>query len=243
MSVEKPAIEIGLFFQRQGIGAGGGRHAPESEGGGNLHPFPDGRNGAVEPLGNYAGGLFSGGDEHPAVRDTGQQGRDVGGGDHFQEGVGGVVPEPPHFAGRVVEGQAFVGTELPDQSLVEALFPGDAEMVFVGKVDQADDAPEVVDPVGVVKRYAPAVGLRWEAPQEKHPGAFREEWLEGVTLYRPGLHTPRLFGRASFLPGLHTLCLVGRASFLPGHASGSSVARARRRGWVQYFHTTALCGR
>ena len=55
-------------------------------------------------------------------------------------------------------------------------------MVFVGKVDYAHDAPEVVDPIGVVKRHAPAVGLGRETAQEEHARSLWEERLKWVAL-------------------------------------------------------------
>ncbi len=95
-SDEQPTVEIGFFLQRKGIGAGGGRHTPELERcwnpTGNLYIRADGRNRTSETLRNYSGGLFSSSNEHLAGGNAGQQRRDVGGGDHLQEGVGGIVP-------------------------------------------------------------------------------------------------------------------------------------------------------
>ena len=115
--------------------------------------------------------------------DLAQEGGDVGGGDHFQEGVGGVVPEAADFAGGVVEGQALGGAEGPDGGLVKALFRDEAEVVLVGKEDEAEDAPEVVDPVGVIEWNAPAVGLGRETAQEEDAGTRGEERLERVLFH------------------------------------------------------------
>lgn len=115
-----------------------------------------------------------------AVGDLGQQGGDVGGRDHLQKGVGGVVLETPHFAGCVVERQSFGGAERPDQGFVKAFLPRQAKMFPVPKMNQAHDAPEVIDPVGVIERHAPAVRLGRKTPEEQNPGALREERLKGV---------------------------------------------------------------
>ena len=87
---EQPPVSLCLFLQRQGIGAGGGGHAVETEGAGrpvaaghygtrhdNLYAPADRWHRATEGLGNDAAGLFAGGDEGAALRNPGQQGRDV----------------------------------------------------------------------------------------------------------------------------------------------------------------------
>ena len=53
-------------------------------------------------------------------------------------------------------------------------------MVLVSEMDEAEDAPEVVDPVGVVERHTPAVRLRRETAQKEHSRSFGQEWLERV---------------------------------------------------------------
>ena len=82
----------------------------------------------------------------------------------------------------VVEGQAVLGAEVFYGGLVEAFLVDDAEVVFIIKVDEADDAPEVVDPVGVIEWHAPAVGLGRETAQEEDPGVLGQEGLKGVML-------------------------------------------------------------
>ena len=140
------------------------------------------RNRAVEGLGDDGAGLFAGGDKGVALRNTGQEGGDVGGGDDFEEGVGGVVLQAADFGGGVVEGEAGVGTEGANQSFVKPLLAGHTEVRLVPKVNQPHDAPEVVDPVGVIKRHAPAVRLGREAPKEKNARVRGQEGLEGVAL-------------------------------------------------------------
>ncbi len=105
-------IRISFLLQRQGIGAGGGGHAPEAERG-EVHPAANGRDGAVEGLGCEGAGFLAGGDERVARRDAGEEARDVGGGDDLQKGVGGVVFEATYLAGGVVEGQARVRPKQP----------------------------------------------------------------------------------------------------------------------------------
>ena len=59
-----------------------------------------------------------------------------------------------------------MGAEFANIGLIEAFFFDDAEVVFIIEMYQADDAPEVVDPVGVIERHAPAVGLGRETAQK-----------------------------------------------------------------------------
>ena len=141
---------------------------------------PDWGNGAFEGGSDDLGGFLTGGDQGVTLRDAGEQGGHIGSFHDLQKGVGGVVTKATHLAGCVVERQSLGGAERPDQGLVKAFFGRDAKMVFVGKVDKAHDAPEVVDPIGVVKRHAPAVGLGRETPEEQNPGSLREERLKGV---------------------------------------------------------------
>jgi len=136
----------------------------------------------VEGLGGEGAGFFARGDEGVAVGDAGQQGRDVRGGDDLQKGVGGVVFKAAHLAGGVVERQAGVGAELPDAGFVETLFARNAEMILFPEVDDSHDPPEIIDPVGVVERHAPAVRLGREAAQEQDACALRQEGFEGMLL-------------------------------------------------------------
>ena len=94
-----------------------------------------GRDGATEGCSGEGAGFFAGGDEGVALRNTGQKGGDVGGGDDFQEGIGCIVAEAADFGGSVVEGQASLGAELPNRSLVKPLLPRHAEMQLVPKVN------------------------------------------------------------------------------------------------------------
>ena len=139
------------------------------------------RDGATEGLCDDGAGFFAGGDEGVARRDAGQKGGDVGGGDDFQEGVGCVVFEAADFAGGVVEGESLLGAEGADGGFVEAFLGADAEVVLVAEVNQSHDAPEVVDPVGVVEWHAPTVRLGREAAEEQDAGVGRQERFEGVS--------------------------------------------------------------
>ena len=163
--LEEGFVGGGFFLQRQGIGAGGGWHAVEAEGA-DINMSADGRDGAGEGLGDDGTGFFAGGDESVAGRDSGQESGNIGGGDDFEEGVGGVVLQAADFGGGVVEGEAGVGTEGANQSFVKPLLARHTEVRLVPKVNQPHDAPEVVDPVGVIERHAPAVLLRRETAEE-----------------------------------------------------------------------------
>ena len=61
------------------------------------------------------------------------------------------------------------------------LFASHAEMVLVPEVYQPHNSPEIVDPVGVVERHAPAVWLGRKTAQEEDSGASRQKGFEGVS--------------------------------------------------------------
>ena len=62
-----------------------------------------------------------------------------------------------------------MGAEFAYIGLIKAFFVDDAEVVFIVEVYQTHDPPEVVDPVWVIKRHAPAVRLRRETAQKQDP--------------------------------------------------------------------------
>jgi hypothetical protein len=55
-------------------------------------------------------------------------------------------------------------------------------MVLIGMENQAHNAPEIIDPVRVVKRHTPAVRLGRKTAQEEHTRPFRQERLERMPL-------------------------------------------------------------
>ena len=156
---------------RAGRSGGGGVGCPVGVGHDNIYEGADRRNGTAEGYRYDFRGLLAGGDQGMATGYLPKQGRHIGGGNHFQESVGSIVLQTPHLAGRVVEGQAPGSAERTDGGFVKTFLTRDAEMVLVVKKDQPQDAPEVVDPVGIVERHAPAVRLGRKTPQEKD--AFR----------------------------------------------------------------------
>ena len=137
---------------------------------------------AVECAGNDLGGLLTGGYYGGAEGDLLQQCGDIGCCDYFKESIGSVVFQAAYLGGSVVEGQASLGAEFLYRGLVEAFFFDYAEVVFIVEMYQADDAPEVVDPVGVIKWHAPAMGLRREAAQKEYLGVLGQEGLKGMRL-------------------------------------------------------------
>ena len=142
----------------------------------------DGRNGAVEGTGDYLCCLLAGGDYCGAVGYFLQQCGDIGLCYYLQKGVGGIVFQTADLGCGVIEGQAFLGAEVAYIGLIETFFFDDAESVLIVEVYQAHDAPEVIDPVGVVKRHAPAVRLRRETAQEQDLCVLRQEGLKRVRL-------------------------------------------------------------
>ena len=180
-------IGFGLFLQRKGIGPGCGGHTPKAEGtagDGEVNRASDGRDGAAVAGGNDFSGLLASGDESTAEGDTGQKGRDVGGGDNLQEGVGGIVFKPTHLARGIVKGQTLDRTECADGRFVKPFLTRHAEMVLVPEVDEAHDSPKIVDPIRIIKRHAPPMLLRRKAPQEQNLRILRQKRLEGMFLNR-----------------------------------------------------------
>ena len=49
--------------------------------------------------------------------------------------------------------------ELTYCNLIEAFFIRDAKVVFVAKMNQPHDAPEIIDPIWVIEWHAPAMRL------------------------------------------------------------------------------------
>ena len=143
----------------------------------------DGLDGAAEGAADDLGGLLAGGYQGGAEGDLLQECGDIGWGYYLKVGIGGVVFEAADLGGGVVECQAVLGAELAYGGLVEAFLTDDAEVVLVVEMDEADDSPEVVDPVGVIEWHAPAVGLGRETAQEEYPGVLGQEGFKRVLLY------------------------------------------------------------
>ena len=135
-------------------------------------------------MGNDSAGFFASGDQRAAVGDTGQKGRDVGGGDNLQEGIGGIVFEPTHLASRIVEGQSLGRTERADGRFIKPFLLRDAEVILVPKVDEAHDPPKIIDPIRIIKGHIPTMLLRRKTPQEQNPCPLRQKRLEGMFLNR-----------------------------------------------------------
>ena len=121
-----------------------------------------------------------------------QQCGDIGRCYYLQEGIGGVVFQAAYLCCGVIEGQAFLGAEVAYGWLVEAFFSDDAESVLIVEVYQAHDAPEVIDPVGVIERHAPAMGLRRETAQEQDLCVLWQEWLKRMLFC---VHRPQRYKR------------------------------------------------
>ena len=179
------AIGRRLFFQRQRIGAGGRGHPPEPDRTSvdvDVHAAPHRRDPAAEPLRDDFRRLLPGGDKRVTVGNPGEQPGDVRGRDHLQEGVGRIVLQAAHLAGGVVEREPGLCAERPHGRFVEALLLQKAEMVLVPEMDQAQDPPEIVQPVRIVERHAPPLRLGRKAPQEQHFRPFRQEGFERMAL-------------------------------------------------------------
>ena len=119
----------------------------------------DWRNWAIESVADDLGGFLASGYNCVAMWYLLQQCGDIGRCYYFQEGIGGVVFQAYDFCCGIVEGQTFLDAEFAYIGLIETFFFDYAESVFIIEMDQTHDAPEVVDPVGVIEWHAPTVGL------------------------------------------------------------------------------------
>ena len=185
------------------------------------------RYGTTKPFGDDAGGLFARGDQVAAGGDAGQQPPNIRWRDHFQKGIGGIVLQAPDFAGGVVECEALGGAELPNERFVKPLFCRDAEVILVAEMDDAEDAPEVVDPVWVVERHAPAVWLGRETAQKEHASPDGQEGLERMALRRSGSNGGCWF-LLSHLPDKMHRCPGFVAAAWSGSAAGGGIALLAR---------------
>ena len=149
-----------------------------SDEGSDVYMSSHGRYGASKGLGHNLRGLFPGSDQRMARWNPCKQSRYVRGRNHLQEGIGGIIAQPPYLAGGVVERQPLACTERPNRCLIKPLFARYAEMLLVPEVNQPQNSPEVIDPVGVIEWHAPAMLLRGKTPQEQNPCALRKEWLK-----------------------------------------------------------------
>lgn len=98
-------------------------------------------------------GLAAGGDQCAAIGQGVEQLGDIGRFEHFQQVVAGIVVQAVDADGGVVEGQPLRGGELHDAFLVEALLARHFEVALVALMDDAHDAPEVVNPVGIEELF------------------------------------------------------------------------------------------
>ena len=145
--------------------------------GSNIYMSSDGRDCARKGLGDDGAGFLAGGDQGVAKRNPCQQRRDVGGRNYFQECIGGIVLQTTNLTGGVVKCQTFPCAERPNGRLVKPLLARNAEMRLFTKVYQPHYPPEVVDPVGVVERHAPAMRLGRETAEEQDAGVlWQERW-------------------------------------------------------------------
>lgn len=76
-----------------------------------------------------------------------------------------------------------MGAELAYGGLVEAFLVDDAEVIFIIKMNYPHDAPKIINPVGVIKRHAPAMWLGRETAQKQYLGVLGQEGLKGMLLY------------------------------------------------------------
>ena len=68
-------------------------------------------------------------------------------------------------------------------------------MVFVPEMNEPHDAPEVINPIRIVERHAPAMRLGRKTAQKQDARAGWQERLEGMRL---GNHSPKLLLSADF---------------------------------------------
>ncbi len=182
----KLPVEVGFLVDVQWIGSGGRRHAPPPagavgeggvDGGTDLRHLRE-----LEMLLHQGRGLAAGGDQRAASGQGVEQQGDIGRFEHFQQVIAGIVVQAVDADGGVVEGQPLLGGKLHDAFLVEALFARHLEVALVAPVNDAHDAPEVVDPVGIKELHAPLGTGRRKTAQEQYLGSLRQKGSQWVLL-------------------------------------------------------------
>ena len=131
-------------------------------------------------LGNDFRCFYSGRSYEAAVGHCGDESGDVALLDDLEEFVGGVAGEASDGEAGVAQGDMAFGQQL--FYFVEAVAGevGCQQCVFVAFEDEAHDAPEVVDSVGVVEVHRPAAARRRKGADEQDDGAVGSKGLPRV---------------------------------------------------------------
>ena len=90
-----------------------------------------GRDFAAECLSDNTCSLFTGSYKSIAHGDLLQQRRNIGGRNHLQESIGGIVAQATDLAGGVIESQPLAGAEIPNQCFIETLFRRNAKVILI----------------------------------------------------------------------------------------------------------------
>ena len=112
-----------------------------------------------------------------------QEGVDVGGQDNLQELVRGILLQAAYGGGGVIEAYALVVKKGDDEVKAESLCLGVNKMVLVAKENKSLYAPVVVDEVGIVEVYTPALPLWRETAQEEHTAILWQKGVQRMVLY------------------------------------------------------------
>lgn len=146
------------------------------------------------------GGFLACGDNCQAMRQLLQESRNIGGHDHFEKLVGGVVLQSSDGCGRVEEGDTLCLAVRYNLFQFEAFVLHIHEVVPVAKKDLSLNAPMVVDEIGVIEVHAPAFPLWWKTAEEEHFSVLGQERNE-----RMKLHLRRASGNVVGVQVGHTL--------------------------------------
>lgn len=182
---EQSRVVLGLLFEAHGIGAAGAGHTPPAEQaseGFTLSVFANPGHGHGELLLELFAGLTARGDHVVAMGHLAKQDTQVGGLQNLEMVVGGIVAQAADACGGVVEGKAPLQAELDDALATEAFLVCEDKVLWVGEMQEAHDAPEVVDIIRIEEVHRPACPWRWKTAKEEKAPVFRQEGLEGVRL-------------------------------------------------------------
>ena len=189
---EQLTVAGGLPGQRERISAGSRGHPPPLQGsapGGQVEMTADRRNiragtGRGKDGRQLFAGLAARGHDAAAERHLREKRPDIGRHQDFQKSIRRIVFQAPDTYRRVEESQAMLLAECYNPLAVKHFSPPDRglEAFCVSEMDQALDAPEVIDKVGVEEIHRPALARRRETAEKKRRRVRRQERLKRMVL-------------------------------------------------------------
>lgn len=184
-------VLLGLFLDREGIGAGSGWQAPDGDGTA-MGIYESRRFDRLAYLGNFAVGeacehlgcKCSRGRQSTAIWHQCEKRFQIHRLHNLKERIGGVAAQTAHFMTCVAERYAAFSAEVGDFLQSECAVDGIVEVLAVFVERKAGYAPEVVDAVGIVKWHAPARRRGRKGAEKEYPCILGYERRPRMSLYR-----------------------------------------------------------